>query len=170
MYFFRPWLKICDFEDGNHQQENESSKRLLFYGFETCKVFFMFLTSFHINNDQASFILVLHKITYTHTQKYSQLCQQANFQDKLHCQRLLRKTLPLFALTIRLSSPQHAHCNFPALSRIYPHWNLNSKLNTKLRLESQVECGFKSDFQIEQLIHRESAYITSLSSLSEVDI
>ncbi len=36
-----------------------------------------------------------------------------------------------------------------ALSQIYPHWNWNSKLNTKLRLEFQVEYGFKLEFQVE---------------------
>ena len=34
------------------------------------------------------------------------------------------------------------------LSQIYPHWNWNSKLNTKLRLELQVEYGFKLEFQV----------------------
>ena len=29
--------------------------------------------------------------------------------------------------------------NLGALSQIYPHWNWNSKLNTKLRLEFQIE-------------------------------
>ncbi len=29
------------------------------------------------------------------------------------------------------------------------HWNLNSKLNTKLRLEFQVESRFKLEFQVE---------------------
>ncbi len=32
------------------------------------------------------------------------------------------------------------------LSQIYPHWNWISKLNTKLRLEFQVEYGFKLEF------------------------
>ncbi len=36
-----------------------------------------------------------------------------------------------------------------ALSQIYPHWNWNPKLNTKLRLEFQVEYGFKLEFQVE---------------------
>ncbi len=36
-----------------------------------------------------------------------------------------------------------------ALSQIYLHWNWNSKLNTKLRLEFQVEYGFKLEFQVE---------------------
>ena len=36
--------------------------------------------------------------------------------------------------------------NAPALSQIYPYWNWNSKLNTKLRLEFQVEYGFKLEF------------------------
>ncbi len=31
---------------------------------------------------------------------------------------------------------------YPALSQIYPHWNWNSKLNTKLSLEFQFEYGF----------------------------
>ncbi len=35
------------------------------------------------------------------------------------------------------------------LSKIYPHWNWNSKLNSKLRLEFQVEYGFKLEFQVE---------------------
>ncbi len=35
------------------------------------------------------------------------------------------------------------------LSQIYPYWNWNSKLNTKLRLEFQVEYRFKLEFQVE---------------------
>ena len=44
----------------------------------------------------------------------------------------------------------------PTLSQIYPHWNSNSKWNTKLRLEFQFEYGFKLEFQVELLIRRES--------------
>ena len=33
-----------------------------------------------------------------------------------------------------------------SLSQIYTHWNRNSKLNTKLRLEFQIEYGFKLEF------------------------
>ena len=40
-------------------------------------------------------------------------------------------------------------CGCCTLSQIYPHWNWNSKLNTKLRLEFQVEYGFKLEFQVE---------------------
>ncbi len=32
---------------------------------------------------------------------------------------------------------------YSALSQMYPYWNWTSKLNTKLRLEFQVEYGFK---------------------------
>ncbi len=35
------------------------------------------------------------------------------------------------------------------LSQIYPHWDWNSKLNTKLRLEFHVEYGFKLELQVE---------------------
>ena len=35
------------------------------------------------------------------------------------------------------------------LSQIYTYWNWNSKLNTKLSLEYQVEYGFKLEFQVE---------------------
>ena len=35
------------------------------------------------------------------------------------------------------------------LSKIYHHSNWNSKLNTKLRLDFQVEDGFKLEFQVE---------------------
>ncbi len=35
------------------------------------------------------------------------------------------------------------------LSQIYPHWTWNSELNTKLRLELQVEYGLKLEFQVE---------------------
>ncbi len=45
----------------------------------------------------------------------------------------------------------------PTLSQMYPHSNWNFKFNTKLRLEFQVEYGFKLEFQVEQLICRESA-------------
>ncbi len=41
--------------------------------------------------------------------------------------------------------------NLPTVSQIYSHWNWNSKLNTKLRLEFQVEYGFKLEFQVEPL-------------------
>ncbi len=44
------------------------------------------------------------------------------------------------------------------LSQIYPHSNWNSNLNTKLRLEFQVEYGLKLEFQVELLIRRESVY------------
>ncbi len=35
------------------------------------------------------------------------------------------------------------------LSQTYPRWNWKSKLNTKLRLEIQVEYRFKLEFQVE---------------------
>ncbi len=41
-------------------------------------------------------------------------------------------------------------------SQIYPDSNWNSKLNTKLRLEFQVEYRLKLEFQFELLIRRES--------------
>ncbi len=47
-------------------------------------------------------------------------------------------------------------CIMGTLSQIYPHWNWKSKLNTKLRLEFQLESGFKLEFQVEQLIRCES--------------
>ena len=50
------------------------------------------------------------------------------------------------------------------LSQIYPHWNWNSKLNTKLRLEFQFECGFKLEFQVELLIRWESAWLIRVGS------
>ncbi len=50
------------------------------------------------------------------------------------------------------------------LSQIYPHSNWNSKLNTRLRLEFQVEYRFKLELQVEWLIRWESVlcsgYIT----------
>ncbi len=45
----------------------------------------------------------------------------------------------------------------PTLSQIYPHWNSNSKLNTKLSLEFQIEYGFKFEFQVKLSIIWESA-------------
>ncbi len=39
---------------------------------------------------------------------------------------------------------------------MYAHLHWNSKLNAKLRLELQVEYGFKLEFQVEWLIRRES--------------
>ncbi len=56
------------------------------------------------------------------------------------------------------------------LSQIYPHWNWNSKLNTKHRLEFQFECGFhgfKLEFQVELLIRWESV-IQSFSYLENL--
>ena len=44
------------------------------------------------------------------------------------------------------------------LSQINPLWSWISKLSTKLRLEFQVECRFKLQFQVEYLIRRESVY------------
>ncbi len=35
------------------------------------------------------------------------------------------------------------------LCQIHPHWDWNSKLNTKLRLEFQIEYGLKLEFQAE---------------------
>ncbi len=35
------------------------------------------------------------------------------------------------------------------LSQLYPHWNWNSKFNTKLRKEFQVEYKLKLEFQVE---------------------
>ena len=51
--------------------------------------------------------------------------------------------------------------NLPhTLSQIYPHWTWNFKFNTKLRLEFQVEYGFKLEFQVEYLIRWESVVLT----------
>ena len=55
----------------------------------------------------------------------------------------------------------HILLRIHALSQIYPHSNWNSKLNTKLRLEFQVEYGLKLEFQLELLIRRESVVPSS---------
>ena len=57
---------------------------------------------------------------------------------------------------------------YATLSQIYPHWNWNSKLNTKLRLVLQFEYGFKSEFQVEWLIRRESVECKSDYSQEEL--
>ncbi len=57
-------------------------------------------------------------------------------------------------------SISHEHEPFVKItpSQIYPNSNRNSKLNTKLRLEFQVEYGLKLEFQVELLMRREIAY------------
>ncbi len=42
-----------------------------------------------------------------------------------------------------------SHRNYSTPSQIYSHWNWNSKLNTKLGLEFQIEYRFKLEFQVE---------------------
>ena len=60
-------------------------------------------------------------------------------------------------------SIQNTMSSFPStLSQIYPHLNWKSKLNTKLRLEFQVENSFKLESQVELLIRRERVKTDSL--------
>ncbi len=56
------------------------------------------------------------------------------------------------------------------LSQIYPHSNWNSKLNTKLRLEFQVEYGLKLEFQVELLIRWESVVCEVCCSMFKLSV
>ncbi len=65
------------------------------------------------------------------------------------CDQLCNEICPGYLQTSFLKAKDRDFETITTLSQIYPNWNRNSKLNTKLRLEFQVEYGFKLEFQVE---------------------